>query len=192
MKNHSVMLVAAYRRLIDEQPRGDGKAGTEVPAPAALVMGALAIEIAFKALICKQNNISETAQLRALRVSDGGHNLLELFGHLDAETQFLFTAGFDKHFTQNRETIIMTSLVLDEALVEEFLRPKSFHEELALASRTFVDWRYSYELDYVSAHISFMKYLVGRVSLLFGIPEDLRFSKPPTMHKKIRDGSGTA
>ena len=167
MKNHSIMLVAAYRRLIEERPREDGQPGVEVPKPAALVMAALAIEIRFKSLICRQRNITDVVQLKALKVPDGGHNLYELYQLLDDETKFMLSAGFDKYYGGNIETMIVTNGFIDDDQLEGLLTPKSFDEELMRASRTFMDWRYSYELDHVGSHLSFVKYLIDRLSVIF-------------------------
>ena len=69
--------------------------------------------------------------------------------------------------------------------IEEMMRAKSFEEELALASDTFVEWRYSYEFDFLATNTTFMRFLISRVAKMFALAEKLRFYEGPRLHKKM-------
>jgi len=178
------MLVAAYRRLIEERPGRDGEKCVEVPAPAAQIVGALAVEIAMKAVICRERGITQARVLRELTKATSGHGLSSLFSLLTPAGQQSFCEGFEQWTAENREVMVMTDVVAINQ-IEEMMRAKSFEEELALASDTFVEWRYSYEFDFLATNTTFMRFLISRVAKMFALAEKLRFYEGPRLHKKM-------
>jgi hypothetical protein len=154
MRSHSEVLSAAYQRLLEERPVAGGL--TEVFSTVAVVIGALSIEVGFKALLVKAHGITSSEDLLRLIGPRKGHDLEHLYGLLTTTEKSSIRNAVQAALEKKpREFLARFN---DENELDDFLnqavQPRSFETNLSLAKDCFEEWRYSYEPTPGSAVVS--------------------------------------
>lgn len=165
MRDHAEMLAAASQRLYEERPRRDSKAGAEVFPAAALVMRALAIEVGMKGLIARARGFTTVRELTGY-VGGGmqGHDLEHLFRRLPPRSQRSIVRRITSARPQSwRYLSIARGEGIDDWVnfyAARRSQPRSFPDELKQLGKSFVDWRYGYEHDFLVCNVTFLELLL--------------------------------
>lgn len=148
--------IQAQRRLLQEVKDQDGLP-ENFPTP-AIVLGALAAEIALKALVARDNGITQQAELRKFfRGPRSGPDLSH-------DLEYLYSSTSPKtRTTVRRECLVELNccdfayyLTRGEFLNSSEFNTMSFEFLLRDHSKSFVDWRYVYEPGTLQAAPAFL------------------------------------
>ena len=163
-------LAAARARLLEERPLSDG--GFECFTEEAAVLGALGVEIGFKALIFDAKGLDYFSEARSVFPKGSAkqlHNLKFLFGLLRNEHRAAIFQHFEARGAQRWEYYVKAA---DEAAATQVAswisKTRNFDEMLDLSAESFEQFRYSYEKDNIATPTTFLRIMLDAVIELLG------------------------
>lgn len=169
-------LHAAGDRLLVEESTGDDS--FRVFPTHAMILSALAAEVALKAAICRERNIDNAQQLKAVVRSaekrGSPHNLSILFSLLTTEEQAALKERVLDTIPQTQTIvgIFNQDKLTDIPAITVRMESTSFEQQLENVSLCFEEWRYSYELPLRLINKTFLRCLGEAAIHLFQRPSD--------------------